>query len=130
MTNESNKTDPARVDETHMEELASDRLQNAAGGSVLGDVENAAGDVVSGVKNTAEWAYNHPGDVALGAAAISGVGTAGYGVYSAVVLGQGIAGFVAAASAVATVAGGAVAGAAEGVAHGVKDVAEDIENLF
>lgn len=130
MTDDNNKMDPARIDETQMTELQSDQLQNAAGGSVLGDVENAAGDVVSGVKDTAEWAYNHPGDVVMGAAAISGAGTLGYGIYSAVALGQGTAGFVAGASAVATVAGGAVAGAAEGVAHGVKDVADDIENLF
>tara|TARA_B100000614_G_C14144823_1_gene325862 strand:+ start:84 stop:476 length:393 start_codon:yes stop_codon:yes gene_type:complete len=130
MTNESNKTDPARIDETHMEELASDQLQNAAGGSVLGDVGSAAGDAIDGVKDAAEWTFNHPGEVIAGAAVASGVGMAGYGIYSAVALGQGTAGFVAAAAGVATVAGGAVAGAAEGVAHGVKDVADDIENLF
>jgi len=116
-------------DDSQITELGQEDLQNAAGGSVLGDIENAADDVGHVVGEGAEWAYNHPGDVAIGAGVVAAGAMAGVAAAS-VLAGQGTVALAAGMSAAAGGLGAAAAGAAEGVAHGIEDGVDDLKKIF
>lgn len=133
MTNK-NGIEPQPMDDAVIEELQQDELKQATGGFSLGgmvdDAEEAVKAVGNGAADCAEWVYNHPGEVAAGAAVVSGVGMAGYAAYSAIALGQGTMGLAAGLGGAAAVAGGAVAGAAEGVAHGIAAGVDEIKKIL
>lgn len=125
MTNETNKIDPAKTDETNMEQLGQGELEGAAGGNIFGDAWD-------GIKDGAEWVGNevveHPiATAATVAGALSGYGAAVklatvVGSEAAAIMGVGT-GTLVAGAAVETAVGTAVGAAAGAVGDMVGQVA-------
>ncbi|WP_180901156.1 hypothetical protein [Martelella soudanensis] len=114
MTNGNTKS-PIKADEAEVEELGAAELQNATGGSISGDVSDAA-----------NWLDDHDSSTGavVGAAAV-GVLMAPAAVAGTVSVGLGLTGL-----AVGSVIGAGVGDAADATVHGVDDLVDEAKKIF